>query len=111
MARSTGPEPKPDRRQAAVCGLFCPACPVFLSTREDPERLQKIADAWNLPVEGVRCDGCRSDRRFVYCRTRHLVSFAAERGVDFGGQCDDYPCQELTEFQDEIQARRSRTRP
>ncbi len=90
---------QPDPARAAVCGLFCPACSAFIATREDPERLQKIADGWGVPVEEARCDGCRSDRRFVYCRTCHMVSCAAERGLDFCGQCDEYPCQQLKEFQ------------
>lgn len=29
----------PEKRLAAVCGLFCPACGVFIGTREYPERL------------------------------------------------------------------------
>ncbi len=102
MAQSIDQKPKPDRQTAAVCGLFCPACSVYVSTREDPERLQKIADAWNLPVEEVRCDGCRSDRRFVYCRTCQMVTCAAERGLEFCGECEDYPCPEIKKFQAEM---------
>jgi hypothetical protein len=26
----------PQKRLAAVCGLLCPACPVFIGTKEDP---------------------------------------------------------------------------
>jgi hypothetical protein len=90
---------RPDLSRAAVCGLFCPACSAFIATREDPVRAQKIADGWGVPVEEARCDGCRSDRRFVYCRTCRLVTCAAERGLDFCSQCGDYPCAELKEFQ------------
>jgi len=33
----------PNKRLAAVCGLFCPACHVFIGTKEDPERLDVMA--------------------------------------------------------------------
>ncbi|MBU0516443.1 MAG: DUF3795 domain-containing protein [Proteobacteria bacterium] len=99
MAPSKDLKSKPDLRTSAVCGLFCPGCSAFIATREDPERLQKIAARWNVPVEEAQCDGCRSDRRFVYCRTCHMVSCAADRGLEFCGECDDYPCAELKEFQ------------
>jgi hypothetical protein len=90
---------KPDLTTAAVCGLFCPGCSVYIATREHPDRLQKIADRWNVTVDEVKCDGCRADRRFVYCRTCHMADCAAGRGLEFCSQCDDYPCAELEEFQ------------
>jgi hypothetical protein len=90
---------RPDLTRAAVCGLFCPGCAAFIATRQDPQRLGRIAEGWGVPVEEVRCDGCRAERRFVYCRTCRLVTCAADKGLDFCVQCDDYPCAELMEFQ------------
>jgi len=102
MAQSIDPKLKPNLRMSAVCGLFCPGCSVYIGTREDPERLKLIAARWNIPVEEARCDGCRSDRRFVYCQTCQMVTCADERGLEFCGECDEYPCEKLKEFQAEM---------
>jgi hypothetical protein len=90
---------KPDKRLAAVCGLFCPACRVFIGTREDPERLKSIAERFNIPVEEARCEGCRTETRLPYCKTCRMVTCAAEKGIDFCGECKEYPCEELNKFQ------------
>lgn len=93
----------PDKRLSAVCGLFCPACTVFIGTREDPERLRVIAGRAQKPVEEVQCDGCRSERRCFYCREKcRMGRCAEERGVDFCGECTEYPCGDLRTFQAEM---------
>ena len=89
----------PDKRLTAVCGLFCPACGLFIGTQDDPQRLQNRAAKMQQPIEDLQCDGCRAERRSAYCRTCQFVSCAAEKGIDFCGQCDDYPCDELKQFQ------------
>jgi hypothetical protein len=90
----------PDKRLAAVCGLFCPACTVFIGTREDPNRLALLSQRIGFPVEELRCEGCRSDRRCFFCRDKcKMAACAAAKGLDFCGECGDYPCPELTDFQ------------
>lgn len=90
----------PDKETAAVCGLFCPGCSLFLATSEDdPQRLQAIAARFGKSAEEIRCRGCRSDVRSFYCRQCRFVQCAAEKGIDFCGECADYPCAELREFQ------------
>ncbi|MDD4238233.1 MAG: DUF3795 domain-containing protein [Desulfotomaculaceae bacterium] len=91
---------KPDKRLAAVCGLFCPACGLYIGTKEDPEKLKGIAERTQQPLEKVTCYGCRSDKRSFYCE--HLCTMykcAAEKGIDFCGACNEYPCESLKEFQ------------
>ena len=90
----------PDKKLCAVCGLFCPSCAVYIATHEDPERLKTMAARSNVPVEEMECDGCRSDRLNLFCRTRcKMLKCAAGKGIDFCGGCDEYPCAELKEFQ------------
>ncbi len=90
----------PDKRFAAVCGLFCPACHVFIGTREDPERLKTMAARFQRPLEELRCSGCRSEKRCFYCETVcFMAKCAAGKGVEFCGACDEYPCPGLKEFQ------------
>jgi len=92
----------PDKRLAAVCGLFCPACSVYIGTNEDPERLKAIAERLERPVEELLCNGCRSEKRCFYCEACNLKKCAAQKGVDFCGLCADYPCETLKIFQAEM---------
>ena len=93
----------PDKRLAAVCGLFCPACGVFIGTREDPGRLAKLAQRLGKSIKEMQCNGCRSDRRCFYCESKcTMAKCAATKGVDFCGECAEYPCQDLKAFQAEL---------
>lgn len=89
----------PDKTLAAVCGLFCPACGLYIGTHHDPQRLQRLADQRQVAVEELTCDGCRAERRTAYCKSCKLIACATEKGLDFCGACADYPCDQLKEFQ------------
>jgi hypothetical protein len=92
-----------NKKLAAVCGLFCPACSVFIGTKEDPARLNVIAQRVQRPVEELRCNGCRSERRCYYCESNcKMAKCAAAKGVDFCGACPEYPCKDLRAFQAEM---------
>jgi predicted RNA-binding Zn-ribbon protein involved in translation (DUF1610 family) len=89
-----------DKRLAAVCGLFCPACTVYIGTREDPERLKAIAGRLGRTVEELECHGCRGSKRCFHCESICVMAkCAANKGVDFCGQCPEYPCSALKTFQ------------
>lgn len=92
---------QPDKQLAAVCGLFCPSCMIYIASHSTPERRQKIADGMQRPVESMVCEGCRSDQRYVYCQSCKMSACAAEKGFDFCSECADYPCDELKQFQAE----------
>jgi hypothetical protein len=89
-----------DKRLAAVCGLFCPACHAFIATRENPERLASMARRYDRTIEDLQCDGCRSAKRCFFCREKCvMMKCASQKGIDFCGECKEYPCQDLKEFQ------------
>jgi len=93
----------PDKRFAAVCGLFCPACRAFIGTKEEPERLKIMAQRFQRSLEEMQCDGCRSEKRCFYCETKcTMAKCAAAKGVEFCGQCAEYPCTNLKAFQAEM---------
>ena len=93
-------DPERERTVAAVCGLFCEACTLYIATKEDPERLKALAQRFGMPPEDMKCHGCRSDIRGPYCQTMCKMSpCAAEKGVDFCSECAEYPCGDLEEFQ------------
>lgn len=91
----------PDKKFAAVCGLYCEACRLFISTKEDPAALKQMAAMFGVSEEAVRCYGCRSDKRGPYCSTCRMFSCAAGRGIDFCVECGEYPCADLKRFQSE----------
>ncbi len=84
---------------AAVCGLYCGACSWFIATTEEPERLKRLAEELQFSEEESRCYGCRSGKRLPYCEKCKMSACAAERRIDFCGECEEYPCNELQQFQ------------
>jgi hypothetical protein len=96
-------EKQADKNLVSVCGLFCKGCGVYYSTQENDEvRLKFIAEKLNIPFEEIRCQGCRSETRTAYCKDCFIIQCAGEKGIDFCGECKDYPCTELKEFQSKI---------
>ena len=91
---------------AAVCGLYCEACSLFIASHEDPERLKRLAAMYGMTPEQVTCDGCRSDKHGPYCMTCKMKPCAEEHGVSFCGECAEYPCETLKAFQCERPHRR-----
>jgi hypothetical protein len=95
-----------DKKLAAVCGLYCEACTLFIATTEDPARLKGFSERFQLSEEDMKCYGCRADKRGPYCQTCKMFACASERGIDFCIECEEYPCQDLKQFQSEMPHRR-----
>ncbi len=91
---------KIEEKLAAVCGLFCPSCALYIGSIDEPARLKALANQWGKTVEEVTCYGCRSDKRSFYCENLcKMYKCAKEKNVKFCSQCGDYPCNDLKEFQ------------
>ena len=73
----------PNKTLAAVCGLYCPACTAFIATKEEPERLQALAERMGRGVDDVTCEGCRSGKRSFYCRDLCTMKSCAYKKGDF----------------------------
>ena len=65
-----------EKELAAVCGLYCEACTLYIATKEDPKRLKALAARFQLTEEEVRCNGCRSDKKGPYCRICKMAACA-----------------------------------
>ena len=91
-----------DVRLAGICGLFCPACTVYIATMEDPERLKVLAEVSALPPEDMKCYGCHSEHRIPLAENCKMVKCAREKGINFCYECDEYPCEEFRTFQEEL---------
>ena len=92
-------ETRLDKNLAAACGLYCAACSWFLATQEAPERLKRLADQQNWPMEESGCYGCRSAKRLPYCGNCKMSACTKKQGIDFCSECAEYPCQDLKQFQ------------
>jgi hypothetical protein len=93
---------RPDKKLAAVCGLFCPGCSLLIGTHEEPARLEGMAARMGRTVDELRCNGCRSDKQCFYCTSMcQMKTCAAGKGVDFCGECNEFPCETLKAFQKE----------
>ena len=90
------------KQLCAVCGLFCPACTVFIGTKEEPKRLQVIADRHQVKADALACYGCRSAKRSYWCENFcQMKPCTDKKGIEFCGECDEYPCNILKDFQKE----------
>ena len=91
---------------AATCGLYCGACGTYLAHRRgDSVRLEKIAK-WLaerrgrvLELDVLACEGCLSSEVIAtFCRDCAIRACAFERGITHCAQCPDFPCQRITDF-------------
>ena len=93
----------PNMKLAAVCGLFCPACTIYIASTEDPSRLKALSQRFGVSETEMECHGCRSEKRGLYCNKYcRMTRCAQEKGVDFCGQCSECPCAELKTFQSQM---------
>jgi hypothetical protein len=92
---------KAEKTLAAVCGLYCGACSLYIATTEDPARLTKLAAMFGVSEEAVKCYGCRSDKTSPHCEKCKMAACATGQGIEFCVECKVYPCDELKKFQAE----------
>ena len=57
---------------SAICGLFCDSCSLYIGTTEEPERLEQLAVRRGVPVDSIRCEGCRSGVTGPYLSLIHI---------------------------------------
>ena len=95
------PIPSPHTRLAGSCGLFCPSCKIYIASHDQADIRKRIAESLYLPALNLECEGCRSDSRYYYCQTCEIRRCVASKGLDFCGECLEYPCEQLSRFQAE----------
>ncbi|MBN2807810.1 MAG: DUF3795 domain-containing protein [Prolixibacteraceae bacterium] len=83
---------------AAGCGLHCATCTFYIGSTEDRERSEKHAKRFEVPIEAVTCYGCKSEKHSAYCQSCKLIQCLNNKGLDYCGECSEYPCQALKDF-------------
>ena len=86
---------------AGVCGICCPTCILYIGTKEDSSKIEKLALKIGVKVEDLNCKGCRSDQKSLYCKSCKFVPCSVDKGIDFCIDCYEYPCKVLYDFQKE----------
>ncbi len=89
----------------SACGLYCGSCTLY-RVRHDPERkdansvLKAFAERFNVPVEGVYCEGCLSEGpRSPFCDECEIRRCAmTTTGVTRCADCSKFPCGLLIKF-------------
>jgi hypothetical protein len=85
-----------ESRYDAYCGLYCGGCTAFLATKEN--NVATLAREWNMEENDVKCLGCKSQTTAKFCTVCPLKECARDKGLEFCGECREYPCQKLEGF-------------
>ena len=70
----------------AFCGLYCGACPLYLSSikAEDPSK--------------VVCLGCKSNKLAEHCLKCAMKDCASAKNLNSCGECSQFPCEKTKPF-------------
>jgi len=98
---------KPNEKQlAAVCGLYCGECQVYLASHGDIELQRRIAEKVSettgreVKPEEIKCEGCWGPLEVHWTADCKMLNCAREKGYRFCFQCEEYPCDKLVMFKD-----------
>ena len=95
------------------CGLYCGVCAVYIAHRDNNLKFKKrlldvyqgrvpgkgkLPDSEGLTVDDIRCRGCLSDDRIIYCRQCDIRECCNEKGYAGCHECDEFPCRHIEDF-------------
>ena len=70
-----------------------------MASRDNNQKLKdKLAKAYGVTSEQIACNGCLSDKRFVYCQTCGIRTCVMEKNYEGCHQCNEFPCKFIEEF-------------
>lgn len=83
-----------------LCGDNCIECPRY--NAHSDEELKKVAELWYkvgwrdtvVSNEEISCTGCSSHKQCTY----QLVECTQQHNVQKCNQCDQFPCQKITDM-------------
>lgn len=80
----------------SYCGLYCGACIILVANQRN--EVEKYADKWTMKAEDIRCNGCKTEVKSVYCQNCDIRKCAESKGIEFCFECDEFPCEMLQNF-------------
>jgi hypothetical protein len=100
-------------QMTSPCGLDCFNCPMHLAT-EDVGMRAIWAEKTNLPLEKVRCAGCRNERGSLPFRADSepcgVYSCTSRQGIEFCHECADFPCDNFHPYSEQSSVRQHNTK-
>ena len=100
-------------KMTAPCGLDCFNCQFFLASdnAEALEIVEKISEEYNMPLDVMMCDGCRSHdgkiplQKHLFGTDHKCAAYECSKakGVQFCGECEDFPCDNLHPYADKAE--------
>lgn len=89
-----------EKELLAPCGLYCGVCAVLIAHRDGNEKFkERLLGVYGLgSTEEVRCKGCLSDDRFLYCEVCPIRDCCERKGLEGCHQCGDWPCSFIEDF-------------
>jgi len=89
-----------ERELLAPCGLYCGVCAVLIAYRDNNEKFkERLLGVYGLAsTEQVRCKGCLSEDRFLYCEVCPIRDCCEGKGIEGCHQCADWPCDYIHNF-------------
>jgi hypothetical protein len=95
----------------APCGLDCFNCHFFLANedQEAREKVEALSKQLSIPVEIMLCRGCRNHRgkiplqQHIFGKSHRCAAYECSQkkhGVDFCGECEEFPCDYLHPYAD-----------
>ena len=91
----------------APCGLYCGVCGVYYATRDNNQKfLEKLLGVYqgkipgleDLTTEDLKCDGCLSDRKSIFCQACGIRDCTGEKGYSGCHECNHWPCDQIDNF-------------
>ena len=97
-------------QMTAPCGLDCFNCHFYLAneTQEARAIVEKMSEEYNVPVDIMLCNGCRSHngriplQKHIFGESHRCAAYECSQNkkVDFCGDCDQFPCDNLHPYAD-----------
>jgi hypothetical protein len=63
--------------------------------------LETLAKEWEEDPQDLVCDGCKSETACTYCTDCAIKRCNLEKGLEYCGQCPDFPCEIIQSFNDD----------
>jgi hypothetical protein len=100
-----------EKKFLAPCGLYCGVCAVMMATRDGNEKFKELLagvyqgiapGGRRLTVDDIYCEGCMSDKPFLFCRACPIKECTSGKGYAGCHECADFPCPFIENFPLEV---------
>ena len=81
------------------CGLYCGACPVYLSRFEDEDFRNKVVEAWKISAERCDCEGCGKPKPQSPCADCKILICLDSKNLRTCYECSSFDKEDCEVFE------------